>query len=497
MSRPTPEWKSANVPEAGRAARIGRVTGVLLFIAILALPAPAGLEPAAWRTAAVAALMAAWWFTEAIPIPATALVPVVLFPLLGVGTIRETAEPYANPIIFLFLGGFLLAAAMQRWNLHRRIAFGIVRRTGTRPSGLMAGFMVATALLSMWVSNTATAVMMMPIGLSVVGVLSAAESESAEGAGEDLHGGLAVALLLGIAYAASIGGLGTLVGTPPNAFLAAYMKETYGIDVGFARWMLVGLPLVAVALPAAWWLLTRVIFRVGDAEIPGAARALRREEAGLGAIRPAERRVAAVFLLTGLLWVTRPLLERFLPGLSDAGIAMTGGLSLFLLPSGEPGRPLLDWEDARHVPWGVLILFGGGLSLATAIDRTGLSVRIGEAAAGIASWPTPVFALLVTASIIMLTEVTSNAATTATVLPVLAAVSVQAGIDPLPIAVSAALAASCAFMLPVATPPNAIAYASGRVRVADMTRAGLWLNVLMIVLVTLWATFVVPLVFGS
>ncbi|HUG40089.1 MAG TPA: DASS family sodium-coupled anion symporter [Longimicrobiales bacterium] len=464
--------------------RVGLIAAPVLLLVFLLLPLPSGMTEEGWRTAAVGLLMATWWVTEAIPIPATALLPLVLFPLLGIAPIGAAAEPFANPIIFLFLGGFILAGAMQRWALHRRIALGVVHALGTRPHRVVLGFMVATAFLSMWVSNTATAVMMMPIGLSVIALVAPRDEHGDPG---QLNFG--TALMLGIAYAASIGGLATLIGTPPNALLAGYMQATYGVEIGFARWMLVGLPLVVVALPVVWLLLTRVTFPIRITEIPGGRAAIRARLDALGAVSAPERRVAVVFVATALAWVSRPLLDDVIPGLSDAGIAMAAAVTLFLLPAptdggaGGTGR-LMDWESAESLPWGVLLLFGGGLSLAAAVTDTGLADWIGSALSGLDAWPTIALVLVVTAVVIFLTELTSNTATAAALLPVLAPLAVSLGEDPLLLAVPAAIAASCAFMMPVATPPNAIVYGSGYVTIPQMVRAGLGLNVMFILLIT-------------
>jgi sodium-dependent dicarboxylate transporter 2/3/5 len=474
---------------------VGLLAGPIVLCAVLFAPTPVDLSPAGWKTAGVGLLMAIWWLTEAMPIPATSLVPLVLLPVLGAGDIDQVAAPYANPIIFLFMGGFLIALAMQRWNLHRRIALAMLARVGSSPRGLVAGFMAATALLSMWVSNTATALMMLPIGLSVVELLDRSDTTHEEPA---MKRPLSVALMLGIAYAASIGGLGTLIGTPPNAFLAGFMSEAYGVELGFARWMLLGIPLVLVALPLVFLVLTRVAFRLQPEPIPGAAEVIAEARTRQGPLGRAERLVGGVFAVVAVLWMTRPLLDDWLPGLSDAGIAMAGGVALFLLPVDfRQGRFVLNWEWARRLPWGVLILFGGGLSLASAIDRTGLNEWIGSSAAGVSHWPFAAFLLLVTAFVVLLTELTSNTATAAAFLPILASIAVQSGWDPLTVVAPAAIGASCAFMLPVATPPNAIVYGSGRVTVPQMARAGAYLNVLMILLVTLTGVVLVPLVFGT
>ena len=476
--------------------QVGLVLGGVLFLLMLILPAPAGLGAAAWRVAAAGVLMATWWVTEAIPIPATALLPLALFPLLGVADIRDAAAPFANPIIYLFLGGFLIARAMEATGLPRRIALSSIRLLGARPRSIIAGVMASCAFLSMWVSNTATALMMLPIGLSLVALMPDGDSEEAA----DERRRFGTALMLGIAYACSIGGMGTLIGTPPNAFLAGFMLESYGVTIGFAEWMLLGVPLVLVGLPLCYLVLTRVAFPIRTRELPGGRELVDREARALGPMSRAEKRVAVVFVLTALTWMTRPVLVEnigWLSGLSDAGIAMSAALVLFVLPSGEPGgKRLLDWKQARETPWGVLVLFGGGLSLAAAVEVTGLSAWLGAGVGGLTHWPLPLLMLAVVIAVILLTELTSNTATAATFLPVLGGVALGLGRDPLLLAVPAALAASGAFMLPVATPPNAIVYSSGAVRIEDMVRAGIWLNALFAVLVTVAAYLLLPIVFG-
>ena len=471
-------------------AAVGLPLGAAAFGLLLLLPAPAGLSDAAWRTAAVGVLMATWWVTEAIPIPATALLPLALFPVLGIGSIQQAATPFANPLIYLFLGGFLIAQAMQGVGLPRRIALDTVRLFGTRPGSVIAGIMAASAFLSMWVSNTATALMMLPIGMSLIELLPGDRDDPDRRR-------FGTALMLSIAYACSIGGMATLIGTPPNAFLAGFMLETYGVSIGFAQWMLLGVPLVLVGLPLAWFILTRLVFPVPFAEIPGGQSLLDERRDGLGPLRPAEKRVAIVFVLTALAWMTRPLLQSWIPGLSDAGIAIGAAIVLFLVPAGEPGgRRLLTWRQAEATPWGVLVLFGGGLSLAAAIGSTGLGDWLGGQMESISHWPLLLLVATVVAFVILLTELTSNTATAATFLPVLGALALVMGQDPLILAVPAALAASGAFMLPVATPPNAIVYGSGAIQITDMVRAGVWINLLFTVLITAASRLLLPLVFG-
>lgn len=472
--------------------RVGLIAGVVLFAGLLLVPAPEGLSPGAWKTAAVGVLMACWWITEALPIAATALLPLVLFPLLAVRPIDAAAAPYANPLIFLFLGGFVVAVAMQRWSLHRRIALSIVRAVGTRPRRVVLGFIIASAFLSMWVSNTATALMMLPIGLSVIDLTR--ERLANDDREAPLHFG--VVLVLAIAYACNVGGMGTLIGTPPNALLAGFMSESYGVEIGFAQWMALGVPLVLVALPAVYFVLLRV-FPLRLEELPGGAALIDEERSKLGPMSTAEKRVAVVFGGAAALWIFRPLLGRVVPGLSDAGIAMTAALVLFLIPSGMEEQPrLLDWEEAETLPWGVLVLFGGGLSLAAAIQETGLATWIGQGVGQLGGWPVLAVLLLTVALIVFLTEITSNTATTAAFLPIMGAVAVGIGQNPMLLAIPAALAASCAFMLPVATPPNAIVYGSELLTIPQMSRAGLWLNLIFLVLITAAAYALLGLVFG-
>jgi len=482
---PMPETGPEPAPGYTPSQWAGLLVGPLILVAGALIPAPEGLSLAAWRTAAIGLWMAVWWMTEAIPIAVTSLLPLVLFPVLGILSIREAAAPFANPLIFLFLGGFLLALAMERWGLHRRLSLNVIRLMGTRPTRIIAGFMVASAFLSMWISNTATTMMMMPIGLAVIGLVGDREAPG--------NGNFAVALMLGIAYACSIGGVGTLIGTPTNAVLAAFMDETYGIELSFARWMAVALPLVVVGLAVAYWALTRWVYPIRLREIPGGHAFIHSELRQLGRMTRPEKTVTLVFLLTALLWITRPLFAGLVPGISDAGIALMGALLLFLLPSGKSGGDfVLNWNWARRLPWGVLLLFGGGLSLASAVTHTGLSTWIGVSMHGLKGWPVLLIVLLVVLVIIVLTELTSNTATAAAFLPVLAPIAAGIGQNPLLLLVPATLAASCAFMLPVATPPNAIVYGSTYVSIKQMARAGIVLNLLFILLVTALAFTVLP-----
>ncbi|MGY4878641.1 SLC13 family permease [Vreelandella aquamarina] len=456
----------------------GLFLGPLLAVMLLFLDAPEAVPPAAWRVVALTAWMAVWWILEPVPMAVTALLPVALLPLLGVGDISAAAEPYANPLIFLFLGGFMLAEAIQRWNLHRRIALGVLSLAGKRPDTLVAGFMAATAFLSMWVSNTATAALMVPIGISVLSLL-----EHNDELNQPQKHAVGLCLLLGIALAANIGGMGTLIGTPPNALLAGFIGDNYGISIGFAQWMLVAIPPAALMLLAAWWLLTYRLYPVPHTPLIGISAMLTQQAEDLGRMSGPEKRVAMVFALVALAWITRPLLEQWSGlTLSDGGIAVVGALLLFVVPARWRQRQfLLDWDSAKNLPWGVLLLVGGGLSLGTAIDSSGLAGVVANGLAIFGSWPTWAMILMVVVIVMAMSHVTSNSATAAAILPLTAALTVSLDASPLLLAVPVAMAASCAFMLPVATPPNAVVFASGKVSVLDMLRAGAVMSLIAVV----------------
>ncbi|GAA4391198.1 MULTISPECIES: DASS family sodium-coupled anion symporter [Brevibacterium] len=507
---------------------IGFVGGLLAAV-LLWVIMPDDLPQAARVTAAAAGLMAVWWMTEAIPIPATALVPLVVFPLLGgteeePATVSSVGASYGSDTIFLFMGGFLIALAMQRWNLHRRIALFVLSLMGESTGAMIAGFMIATGFLSMWVSNTATAVLMLPIGLSVLVLVNEAmekdsdseslaevsEADEADGDSEaavDSPGGESVrssvlrsnfgtALMLGIAYAASVGSLGTIIGTPPNLLLVGYLQENHDITIGFGQWMLVGVPLSLVMMAITWFLLVKVLFKPETDRIPGGRDLIAAEKEKLGAMSLGEKLVLAIFVLAAASWITIPLVFEE-PPISDAGIAIVVGILLFIVPAGaERGVRLLDWESAVELPWGVLLLFGGGLALSAQFSSSGLTDWIGESAQGLAGVPVLVLVLILAAGILLLTEITSNTATAATFLPVVGGVAVGLEIDPLLLTIPVALAATCAFMLPVATPPNAVAYGSGYVTIAQMVKGGVLLNLVGVVLITLVTMTLATWVFG-
>ena len=469
---------------------LGFIGGIAAFLILYMLPVPENLSPEGWHTAAVGLLMAIWWITEVLPIAATALLPIVLFPVLNIISIEQATAPYANPLIFLFMGGFVIAQALERWDLHKRIALNIVNFVGVKPSSIVLGFIIASAFLSMWVSNTATALMMLPIALSVLKLVEDQKEDRSKLNFE-------IALILGIAYGCNIGGMGTIIGTPPNALLAGFMSENYGMEIGFAQWMMVGVPLLVVALPVMYFLLVKIVYPIKIKELPGGEKLIKSRLEGLGQMKDTEKKVAAVFVLTALLWMFRPLLSNLVPGLSDAGIAIAAGVSFFMIPADlKKGQFLLTWSDAERLPWGVLLLFGGGLSLASAISSTGLAQWIGGGVSVFGGWPIIIMVGLVVTMIIFLTEITSNTATTAAFLPILASVAIGLGENPLILAIPAALGASCAFMLPVATPPNAIVYGSGKISIPEMSKAGLWLNLVFIFLLTAGTFTLINIVFG-
>ncbi len=471
----TSDTDSSSAPETYQI--VGRILGPSIFALMLFTDQwQSAMSTEAWRVAAVGLWMAIWWATEAIPVAVTAFLPLIIFDPLGISSIRDAAAPYANPIIFLFMGGFMMALALERWNLHRRIALAILDRTGTDGRRLIGGFMLVCALLSMWMTNTSTTMMLLPIVLSVIAVIRDNVPDLSDKARQDFQ----IAMLLGLAYAASIGGLATLIGTPPNALLIGFMAESHGIEISFARWMLVGVPVSIVMLPIAWIVLTKFLYPVNipaSAAVDNHLHELREE---LGPITTPERRVAIIFATVVFCWMMRrPLTEWIgLSGVSDAGIVMTAALLLFLLPSGNAAQSqLMTWQYATRLPWGVLIL---------------LALWLGEQLAPLNGWGTAVLVIASVALVIFLTELTSNLATTATLLPVMAAIAVQAGLPPIVLTVPITIAASCAFMLPVATPPNAIVFSTGKISIPQMVRAGVFLNIIGIIIVSLAALNLAP-----
>ena len=477
------------------AKTLGLWLGPILFMAMLLMGQSQQAMPVdAWLVAAVGLWMAVWWSTEAVPVAATAFIPLILFPVLQVTPVKTVAQSYAHPTIFLFLGAFILALAVEKWSLHRRIALTVLSRTGTDGRKLILGFMIAASLLSMWMTNTSTAMMLLPIAASVAAMVA----EKASGTSAESKRTFQVALLLSLAYATTIGGMATIIGTPPNVLLAGFIEETYGLQIAFLDWMLIGLPLALVLLPLGWVVLTRIAFTVDIAESKEASDVIADMRRQLGVMHASERRVGLLFLVVVFCWMTRSWLNDFssFEGVSDAGIVMAAALLLFVIPAGDAsGQRLMVWEDVSRLPWGVLILFGGGLALAAQVSGSGLAVWLGESLLPVASLGVLVLIVAAAGLVVFLTELNSNLATAATFLPVIAAIAAQSGIEPLVLCVPVTLAASCAFMLPVATPPNAIVFSSGVLTIPEMVRAGFLMNLIALVALTILATFAVPLVF--
>ena len=518
-----PEKSSIQTPRQ----KIGLIAGIILFLLVLFIPTPEGMSPAAQRMAAVTILMATWWISEAIAIPLTSLLPLVLFPVLGIMASEKVAPYYADHTIYLFLGGFIVALAIQKWNLHKRIALHIICRVGAKPSRLMLGFMIATAFLSMWMSNTACAMMMLPIGMAVVLQLASQPGADAPaGSAPDslITKNFGSLLMLAIAYSASLGGIATLIGSPPNLVFAGTVRRLFPEvpEVGFLQWMRIGVPLVVLFLPAAWWYLCRFGSRtpLSKVRFHSSETVIQEELQELGKMSPQEKYTLAIWVTMVFLWVFRSPIQLgafTLPGwsqlfgkyasyLHDATVAMAMALVLCLVTvrqqaPGDAGRQerstLMDWETIRHgVPWGILLLFGGGFAMAAGFEQTGLSIWIGSWLGKLVGWPPLVLMALTCLVLTFLTEVTSNTATSIMAMPILAAAAIKLGIHPFLLMIPGTIAASCAFMLPVATPPNAIVYGSGWVAISQMARVGLFLNFLGVVLVTMVVYWLAGPVFG-
>ena len=484
-----------------RRQKIGLVLGPVLFAAIMLLPTPEGLSSGGQAVGATTAWIAVWWISEAIPIPATSLLPIVLFPLTGALNVDATTAPYANDLIFLFMGGFFIAMAMQRWDLHRRIALRTIRVIGTGPERIILGFMIATAFLSMWVSNTATAMMMTPIGLAVIlqtrNLVERTDTDLPTAQGEFNFG---TGLMLCIAYSATVGGVGTIIGTPPNLVLVGAINETFGRSISFAQWMLYGVPISALGVAITWTYVTKFLIPPQMDTLPGGLDVIDDELDGLGPMTREEKLVLAVFTATALAWISRSfVLQPVVPGISDSIIAITGAVVLFLIPARETDGSftfLLDWDTAVGIPWGIILLFGGGLSIAAGFQETGLAVWMGEQLSALGGVSMLVVMTVVVMLTIFMTEVTSNTATTAMLMPIMASLAVGLELHPYGIMIAAATAASFAFMLPVATPPNAVVFGSGYITMPQMAKTGVGLNIIGILLVIALALTWLPLIWG-
>ncbi|WP_114751880.1 SLC13 family permease [Pleomorphovibrio marinus] len=474
-------------------SRVGLISGPVTFLLLYFFFKPEGLSAEGAALLAVTSWIAIWWITEAIPIAGTALLPLILFPLLGILEIKSTSTSYADPMVLLYMGGFMIALAIEKIGLHKRIALHIIALVGTDLSRIVLGFMLATAFLSMWISNTASSLMMLPIAIAVVQQLAQSNGDQTN---ENTLGRL---LMLSIAYSASIGGMGTIIGTPTNIILVGVIKNTYGVEISFAKWMSIGLPISILLIGICWFYLVKLAFPVHSiGGMTGGENEIKEQLKALGKMSAGEARVLAVFVFVSFSWITRSLLiQPYVPAINDTIIALIGVLVLFIIPQYRGSKKkLLDWEAAEEIPWGILILFGGGLALAAGFQHTGLASWVGEQFTLLQNVPFWIFLLLIIAAVNFLTEITSNVATASMLLPILSAVALAMGVHPFGLMVGATLAASCAFMLPVATPPNAVVFGSGYLTIPAMMRTGIAMNLLSILLVTLIVFFLLPLVWG-
>ena len=468
---------------------IGLISGPLSFLLILFFFQPNGLDPEAKAILASTVWIAIWWITEAIPIAVTALLPIILFPLTGGLSLTETTASFGHKYVFLYIGGFIIAIAIQKWNLHKRIALNIINLIGTNIVNIILGFMLATAFMSMWIYNTATSVMMLPIALAIVAQLRDNPETK-----EDENLNFGKALMLAIAYSASIGGVATLIGTPPNLVLAGVVEETFGYEITFAKWFQFGFPISMFLLFICWKYLTSLAFKFKQKTFPGGRAEISKQLIELGSISYEEKLVCGVFAMTAFAWITRSfLLEPIIPGIDDTIIAIIGAIVIFLLPTKNNKRRLLNWEEAVELPWGILLLFGGGMALAAGFKESGLALWIGTQMTLLDGVSLFLLVFILISSVNFLTEITSNLATTAMLLPILYPMAMTLDVHPFVLMVSATVAASCAFMLPVATPPNAVVFGSGYLRIPDMVRVGVWMNLISILLLSLIVYFILPI----
>ena len=471
--------------------KIGFVLGPVIFSLVRYVLVFDGLTDQANAVLASTLWIAIWWITEAIPIAATSLLPIILFPLTGALSLSETSSSFGHKYVFLYMGGFILALAIEKWRLHKRIALNIINIIGTDVRKIILGFMLATAFLSMWISNTATAVMMLPIGIAII-----KQMKDLKATPEDENLIFGKTLMLSIAYSASIGGMATLIGTPPNLVLTGIVQELYGIEISFLIWFVFGLPISILLLFISWIYLTRVAFKFPDIKFESGKIEIKKHLSELGKITYEEKIVLMVFIIAGCSWITRTFfLNLFLPSLDDAMIALTAGLSLFMFSvKNNPSEKIMSWDDAVKLPWGILLLFGGGLAIAAGFQESGLATWIAKSMTNLNGYPIFIILLVVIVAVNFLTEITSNLATIAMLLPILAPTAIILDIHPYLLMVGATLAASCAFMLPVATPPNAVVFGSNYLKISDMVKVGFMMNIISIVIIILVVYFVLPLV---
>lgn len=476
-----------------RSKLLGFILGPLLFILIITFTKAEGLSEQAVAVLASTMWIAIWWITEAIPIAVTSLLPIILFPLSGALPLEDTTVSYGHKYVFLYIGGFLLAIAIERWNLHKRIALNVIHLIGTNVKLIVLGFMVATAFLSMWISNTATSVMMLPIGLAIVAQLNDNPDTV-----EDENKIFGKILMLSIAYSASIGGIATLIGTPPNLVLAGILEELYDIEISFTSWLMIGLPISVLLLFIAWKYLTNFGFQIKQKQFPGGIAEIKNQLKLLGKIKYEEKLVLTVFSLTAFLWITRSFIfNKFIPALDDTIIAIVAGITLFIIPAGKgKRRALLTWDEGVKLPWGIILLFGGGLALAQGFKDSGLAEWIGNQMSLLQGIQLFLILFILVLAINFLTEITSNIATTAMMLPILAPMALTLDVHPYVLMVGATLAASCAFMLPVATPPNAVVFGSGYIKISDMVKTGFWMNLISVVIIAVIVYFLLPIIWN-
>ena len=469
-----------------------KILGPLVFVSTFFLSTPDEMSENGFRLLGVILWMAIWWISEVVPIAVTALLPIILFPSLNILNIQETGSNYGHKYIFLFIGGFILANAIQKWNLHKRIALNIILKIGGSTDKIILGFMLATGFLSMWISNTATTVMMLPIALSVINQLNDHPDTL-----ENENKVFGKALMLGVAYSASAGGIATLIGTPPNLIFAGFAQDNFNIEISFFQWMKIGLPISIVLMVFIWLLLTKYAFKLNKVGFPGGKEEIKRLLFKMGKISNEEKKILFVFTLTILCWIFRKnTINLLIPNFDDSMIAISSAIILFILPSKDKKEPILKWKDAVTIPWGILLLFGGGLSIANGFQSTGLDTWIGEQLTFMTFTNSFIIILIVVAGVNFLTEMTSNMATTAMLLPVMIPIANLMQINPYLLLVGTTLAASCAFMLPVATPPNAVVFGSRLLKISDMVKAGIMINIFSIILILIMVYFGIPLIWG-
>ncbi|NMM49074.1 SLC13 family permease [Marinigracilibium pacificum] len=473
------------IQQKGNNKTIFIVLGPLIFIILQLIDRPADIPENAYTVLGITIWMAIWWISEALPIAVTALLPIVLFPIYNISEINEITSSYGHKYIFLYIGGFLIAIAVEKWNLHKRIALTIINFIGTDFKRIILGFMLATSFLSMWISNTATTVMMLPIGMAIISQIPSKDKKP-----------FGKTLMIAIAYSASIGGIATLIGTPPNLVLAGILEELYGVKLSFIKWLSIGLPISIILFIICWQYLIRFNLNMKLTEFPGGKSELRRLKSDLGHMSYEEKGVLAVFLLTAICWISRSFIEKIIPEIDDTIIAISGAILLFIFPSKTKGQTLLKWKDSKELPWGIVILFGGGIALAKGFTDSGLAIYLANKLTYLHGLSLIVIMLILISMVNFLTEVTSNLATTAMLLPILAPLALAFDIHPFIIMVPATIAASCAFMLPVATPPNAVVFGSKLLTIKDMAKTGFVLNLISITVITLFCYILLPILWN-